>query len=85
MSDYHYYVETGLDGGGDEWTPLYWAEETPTKEGWYWANHKEFGVEVVKFCVNSIGHKYVTREGRMKFYSETEFSHWLGPLPEPEI
>lgn len=73
MTDLHYNIETGHDGGGEEMYCFWWETEPPTEPGWYW----------VKEIING----EVARSVKWFTYSpnDSKITHWLGPLPEPEL
>lgn len=77
---------------------LEWTTEPPTVEGWYWAKPKdvtynEYGDDIYRIWNDhgkSIQIVYVndgllvTVVDHDDFYVVGDFSHWLGPLSEPE-
>lgn len=62
-----------------EWfDALEWTTNQPTQEGWYWAKHEDYGKSIVMV---------IKGEGSVAcdlLLSLEGFTHWLGPLPEPE-
>ena len=79
MADYHYEIATGYDGGGDTHEILYWTTEPPTVDGWYWVPNGEAEREIVRVELPD-----VFRNGTDVAHNVSEFTHWMGPLPEPE-
>ena len=88
MSDFHYNTEVGLDGGGDRWESFYWTTEPPTEPGWYWVTYAG-GVSVIKVRQDEKGlwiEDGYYSDQRLAIDSAWKYhSHWLGPLPEPEL
>ena len=73
-----------------------WTTETPKAGGWYWAwyilapGHPDPGdrmrLEIVNLTFDLNG-KYpvITRASSDWPHHLDEFTHWLGPLPEPGL
>lgn len=79
-------AEAGREAG-----KLQWTTEAPTVPGWYWASYQgkyQTIILVDKIVSDSEGGK----AGNLFAYSAyeeeevsfLEYTHWLGPLPEPE-
>jgi hypothetical protein len=59
---------------------LDWTTDPPTEEGWYWVQRiGNDSIEIVQFW--NIGGTFQTTD----FEGVNGFTHWLGPLPVPEI
>ena len=69
-----------------------WTVSRPTVPGWYWAKwrfrEREQDViskEIVQVVVNEWdGELCALSSGSGNVYSLNQFTHWLGPLPEPD-
>ena len=61
-----------------------WQTDPPTKAGWYWAMHKEFGFDVYHTIADSSGNLMATGMYADYFLDLSGFSHWLGPIPKPQ-
>ncbi len=60
-----------------------WTTEPPTKPGWYWTMlNKPRLVKVSQEAFTSELH--VTHTGNEQEYPLSDYTHWLGPLLEPE-
>jgi hypothetical protein len=82
--DGDYVINIQRDAGWISGTILRWATEVPNKAGWYWAIRKEDGKAiVVEAFVMGREHEYICFRSGWDSNDEFEFTHWLGPLPEP--
>lgn len=61
---------------------LEWTTTPPTVEGWYWVKEKGNGFTMA-FVKYKRGHFEIWIDGEYRNDYE-EYTHWLGPLPEPE-
>jgi len=61
-----------------------WTTEKPTKIGWYWANWICGEIRVVKVIDDKWNPGGLSVYGDECDYRLKDFTHWLGPLHEPE-
>lgn len=58
-----------------------WTTETPKEDGWYWAKHKHADeIEIVRVEDGAVMEIFYDA-----WTDINSFSHWLGPLPVPEL
>ncbi len=60
---------------------LEWTTEPPKEVGWYWAERKDRQREIIFI---DPWNKSAYRVGQNAYVLKSEFTHWLGPIPEPE-
>jgi hypothetical protein len=71
--------------------PEQWTAEPPTQEGWYWAKPKKDGGLVSpqkdprKIVVWVNKDATIEVAGYDSWWETENFTHWLGPLPVPEM
>jgi hypothetical protein len=63
----------------DRWLEVMeWTTEPPTVEGWYWVKrHSE--IDLIFFQDGTVTSSVYDNARAL------DYSHWLGPLPEPEL
>lgn len=59
---------------------MQWTTEKPTKEGWYWTYDGEF--TILALVDNYWG--YLSAHVEANTIDLDKFTHWMGPLLEPE-
>lgn len=73
-------VNTGYGAGGS-FTVLEWTTEPPTQEGWYWAHESIVNAIVIVRVTEDLR----VRDVFVRSRALGEYTHWLGPLPLPEM
>lgn len=58
-----------------------WVAEPPTEPGWYWVVNSIGAVDMVELRESDLF--YVA--GDNQTWPAFSFTHWLGPLPVPEV
>ncbi len=67
---------------------LEWRTDPPTETGWYWVVSNENGRKDIQCCMvyqstnNTFG---VTFGLKQPFVTDSIFTHWLGPVPSPDM
>lgn len=66
-----------------------WTTEPPTQEGWYWAAGEGLEIQLCNVVWNILDRDnarfQAMQAGNNDMLEFSEFTHWLGPLPVPEI
>jgi hypothetical protein len=79
---YEYVISHGKHGiTPEDCKTLTWTASPPTEPGKYWAKNKDGSIEILD--VDSWS-KSAYRPGQNGSVLKSDFTHWLGPLPEPE-
>lgn len=62
-----------------------WTTSVPTSPGWYWVYGKD-GIYMLNVRLGVLG-LYIESIGQDILYAIEEYgiTHWLGPLPEPDL
>lgn len=72
---------------------MQWTTEKPTQEGYYWAKESEYDFRprhVYRVCLVRVGLFTLYGKTRLFAWDDAnrrnlyEFSHWMGPLSQPE-
>jgi len=88
MSDftdnYSYEITSNFKGDHKIDVMLQWQTTPPTEPGWYWVAQRTNDPRVTQYYFN--GRMWMNSPKDYEYFPYEEyFTHWLGPLPVPEL